>query len=53
MIRIQVIIYITLGVTVLVLAFIFINFTLKKEMNETRRQLGIFKSFGYKVIELS
>ncbi|WP_026389553.1 FtsX-like permease family protein [[Acholeplasma] multilocale] len=52
-INIQVIIYIALGVAVLVLAFIFINFTIKKEMNETRKQLGIFKSFGYKVIELS
>ncbi|MDQ0568084.1 ABC transporter permease [Mycoplasma yeatsii] len=52
-IRVQVIIYMVLGVTVLILAFIFINFALRKEMNETRRQLGIFKSFGYKVIELS
>ncbi|SYV95713.1 FtsX-like permease family, partial [Mycoplasma putrefaciens] len=42
-----------LGFVVLVLAFIFINFALRKEMNETRRQLGIFKSFGYKVAELS
>ncbi|WP_434341680.1 FtsX-like permease family protein [Mycoplasma putrefaciens] len=52
-IRIQVIIYMILGFVVLVLAFIFINFALRKEMNETRRQLGIFKSFGYKVAELS
>lgn len=52
-IRVQVIIYMVLGATVLILAFIFINFALRKEMNETRRQLGVFKSFGYKVIELS
>ncbi|WP_031543086.1 ABC transporter permease [Mesoplasma photuris] len=52
-INLQVFIFISLGVAVLVLAFIFINFTIKKEMNETRKQLGIFKSFGYKVKELS
>ncbi|QIN43046.1 ABC transporter permease [Mycoplasma capricolum subsp. capripneumoniae] len=52
-IKVQVIIYIVIGVFVLLLSFIFINFALKKEMNETRRQIGIFKSFGYKVVELS
>lgn len=52
-INIQVIIYNVLGLLCLILAFIFINFTIKKEINETRRQLGIFKSFGYKTSELS
>jgi len=52
-VRIMVIVYIILGVAVLILAFIFINFIIKKELNETRRQIGIFKSFGYKISELS
>ncbi|UKS54019.1 ABC transporter permease [Mycoplasma feriruminatoris] len=52
-IKVQVIIYIVIGIFVLLLSFVFINFALKKEMNETRRQIGIFKSFGYKVVELS
>lgn len=52
-IKIQLIIYISLGLVSLVLAFIFINFIIKKEINETRRQLGIFKSFGYGIAELS
>ncbi|AUF83465.1 ABC transporter permease [Mesoplasma syrphidae] len=53
LIKIQILIYELMGVAVLVLAFIFINFLIKKEMNETRKQLGVFKSFGYKVTELS
>ncbi|WP_338971383.1 ABC transporter permease [Spiroplasma endosymbiont of Panorpa germanica] len=52
-IRIQVIIFLVLAVIVLVLAFIFINFVIKKEINNTRVQLGIFKAFGYKNSELS
>ncbi|AHI54017.1 ABC transporter permease [Spiroplasma sabaudiense Ar-1343] len=52
-IRIQVIIFLVLAVVVLVLAFIFINFVIKKEINNTRVQLGIFKAFGYKNSELS
>lgn len=51
--KIQVMIYLILGVVVLVLAFIFINFSIRKELNETRKQIGIFKSFGYKIAELS
>lgn len=52
-IKIQIIIYTILGLVSLVLAFVFINFVIKKEINETRRQLGIFKSFGYTTAELS
>ncbi|WP_100679855.1 ABC transporter permease [Mesoplasma tabanidae] len=51
--QIRIIINVVLGSIILVLAFLFINFQLKKEMNETRKQLGIFKSFGYKTSELS
>lgn len=51
--KIRIIINVVLGIIVLVLSFVFINFQLKKEMNETRKQLGIFKSFGYKTSELS
>lgn len=51
--KIQVVIYFILGMVVLVLAFIFINFSIRKELNETRKQIGIFKSFGYKIAELS
>ncbi len=35
------------------LSFIFINFVIKKDMNNSRKQLGIFKSMGYKNGELS
>lgn len=49
----QVVIYIILGMASLFLAFIFVNFVIRKEINETRRQLGIFKSFGYTTLELS
>jgi putative ABC transport system permease protein len=52
-IKIQVIIYIVLGVIVLVLAFIFINFIIKKELNQSRVQIGIFKAMGYTHRELS
>ncbi|ASZ09173.1 ABC transporter permease [Mesoplasma chauliocola] len=51
--QIRIIINVVLGSIILILAFLFINFQLKKEMNETRKQLGIFKSFGYKTSELS
>ncbi|AVN62425.1 hypothetical protein CG001_02095 [Mesoplasma coleopterae] len=51
--KIRIIINVVLGIIILVLSFVFINFQLKKEMNETRKQLGIFKSFGYKTSELS
>ncbi|ATQ35559.1 ABC transporter permease [Mesoplasma entomophilum] len=51
--KIRIIINLVLGIIILVLSFVFINFQLKKEMNETRKQLGIFKSFGYKTSELS
>ncbi|ATZ18086.1 ABC transporter permease [Mesoplasma melaleucae] len=51
--KIRIIINIVLGSIILALSFLFINFQLKKEMNETRKQLGIFKSFGYTTKELS
>jgi ABC-type antimicrobial peptide transport system permease subunit len=53
--RLQVIVnvFLILGVVVLLLSFVFINFIIKKELNETRKQIGIFKSFGYKISELS
>lgn len=40
-------IYSLLGIRMIVLAFIFISFVMKKEMNKTRKQLGIFKALGY------
>ncbi|WP_338969405.1 ABC transporter permease [Spiroplasma endosymbiont of Labia minor] len=52
-IKVQVIIFTVLGIVILVLAFVFINFVIKKELNETRNQLGIFKAFGYTIGELS
>ena len=43
------------GITALLLlqGFIFINFTMKKEINKTKSQLGIFKAFGYRTSQLS
>ena len=43
----------SVSAVLIVLGFIFINFTMKKEMNKTRIQLGIFKAFGYQNRELS
>ncbi|AHF57887.1 FtsX-like permease family protein [Spiroplasma eriocheiris] len=52
-IQIQIIMYAVIGSVLLFLGFIFINYTMKKEMNKTRKQIGIFKSFGYTIHELS
>lgn len=51
--KIRIIIFIVISAAILALAFIFITFNLKKEINETRKQLGIFKSSGYFTNELS
>lgn len=42
-----------IGGILFVLAFFFITFVLKKEINSTRRQLGVFKSIGYTTKELT
>ncbi|WP_166739177.1 FtsX-like permease family protein [Spiroplasma gladiatoris] len=42
-----------IGGILLFLAFFFITFVLKKEINNTRKQLGVFKSLGYKTRELT
>ena len=46
-------IYTILGVVMIILAFVFISFVMKKEINKTRKQLGIFKALGYQTSELS
>ncbi|AGR42384.1 ABC transporter permease [Spiroplasma diminutum] len=46
-------IYLAIGSILFVLGFMFILFVLKKEINNTRRQLGVFKSLGYKTSELT
>ncbi|WP_338971380.1 ABC transporter permease [Spiroplasma endosymbiont of Panorpa germanica] len=46
-VKVQVIMNIFLGLLVISLAFIFITFLIKKEINENRSQIGIFKAFGY------
>ncbi|PPE04485.1 ABC transporter permease [Entomoplasma ellychniae] len=51
--KIRIIIFIVISFVILLLAFLFINFNIKKEINETRKQLGIFKSSGYFTTELS
>ncbi|WP_425380064.1 FtsX-like permease family protein [Spiroplasma endosymbiont of Stenodema calcarata] len=45
-------IYTLIGIGMIILAFIFISFVMKKEMNKTRKQLGIFKALGYRTKEL-
>ncbi|WP_425379569.1 ABC transporter permease [Spiroplasma endosymbiont of Stenodema calcarata] len=52
-INIQIILYSAIGSVLLFLGFSFINYIMKKEMNKTRRQIGIFKAFGYRTAELS
>ncbi|AUB31942.1 ABC transporter permease [Spiroplasma floricola] len=46
-------IYIVIGIILFLLGFMFILFVLKKEINNTRKQLGVFKSLGYKTTELT
>ncbi|AGM26273.1 ABC transporter permease [Spiroplasma syrphidicola EA-1] len=52
-INLQIILYAVMGSVLLGLGFIFINYAMKKEMNKTRRQIGIFKAFGYRTAELA
>ncbi|ALD66737.1 ABC transporter permease [Spiroplasma cantharicola] len=46
-------IYVMIGAILFLLGFMFIVFVLKKEINNTRKQLGVFKSLGYKTSELT
>ncbi|QGS52226.1 ABC transporter permease [Spiroplasma tabanidicola] len=46
-------IFSVIGGILFVLAFFFITFVLKKEINATRKQLGVFKSLGYKTKDLT
>ncbi len=46
-------VYIAISIALLILGFVFINFIVKKEINKTRRQLGIFKALGYDYPRLS
>ncbi|WP_342269346.1 ABC transporter permease [Spiroplasma endosymbiont of Aspidapion aeneum] len=50
---IQIIVYFILSIVVIGLAIIFINFIIKKELNQTRKQIGIFKASGYGIRELA
>ncbi|AOG60716.1 ABC transporter permease [Spiroplasma helicoides] len=51
--KIMTYIFAVIGGILLGLAFFFITFVLKKEINSTRKQLGVFKSLGYKTRELT
>ncbi|AUM62901.1 ABC transporter permease [Spiroplasma monobiae] len=46
-------IYVVIGSILFILGFMFVLFVLKKEINNTRKQLGVFKSLGYKTQELT
>ncbi|QHX36913.1 ABC transporter permease [Spiroplasma sp. BIUS-1] len=46
-------IYVVIGSILFILGFMFILFVLKKEINNTRKQLGVFKSLGYTTKELT
>ncbi|AHI53187.1 ABC transporter permease [Spiroplasma culicicola] len=46
-------IFAVIGGILLFLSFFFIIFVLKKEINSTRKQLGVFKAMGYKTSELT
>lgn len=47
------IINITISFVLILLGFVFVNFTMKKEINKTCGQLGLFKAFGYRDLDLS
>ncbi|ASP27960.1 ABC transporter permease [Spiroplasma corruscae] len=46
-------IYLAIGVILFVLGFCFVIFILKKEINNTRNQLGVFKALGYRTNQLT
>ncbi|AKX33854.1 ABC transporter permease [Spiroplasma litorale] len=46
-------IYLVIGLILFVLGFSFVIFILKKEINNTRNQLGVFKALGYKTSQLT
>ncbi|AXK51303.1 ABC transporter permease [Spiroplasma alleghenense] len=51
--RIEAMLFIMIAVVVLFLAFVFINFLIRKEINDSLKQLGIFKASGYTNFELA
>ncbi|QHX35779.1 ABC transporter permease [Spiroplasma sp. TIUS-1] len=53
MVNLMTIIYIVIGTILLLLASVFMLYSQKEELNRTRKQLGVFKSNGYKTWELS
>ncbi|WP_338971377.1 ABC transporter permease [Spiroplasma endosymbiont of Panorpa germanica] len=51
--KIEAILFIIIAIVVLTLAFLFINFLINKEINDSLRQLGIFKASGYSNLQLA
>ncbi len=45
--KINLVIFISIGSVVMMLGVVFISFIIKKEINYTRKQIGIFKALGY------
>ncbi len=48
-----IIVNVVLGLFSLSIAFIFLNFVIKKDISNSQKQIGIFKALGYKNYELS
>ncbi|AKU79435.1 ABC transporter permease [Spiroplasma turonicum] len=46
-------IYLVIGIILFILGFSFVIFILKKEISNTRNQLGVFKALGYKTSQLT
>ena len=44
---VEVLLFIGIGFVLFFLGFLFLNFLMKQEVNESRYQIGLFKSFGY------
>ncbi|AHI54015.1 ABC transporter permease [Spiroplasma sabaudiense Ar-1343] len=51
--KIQAILFILIAVILLLLSFIFTNFLIRKEINDSLKQLGIFKASGYSNFQLA
>ncbi len=49
----EIIINIIIAIFTLSLGFVFLNFIIKKDINAMKKQIGVFKSIGYKNKELS
>ena len=45
--QVEVLLFLAVGLVLFLLGFLFLNFVMKQEVNQSRYQIGLFKAFGY------